>query len=107
MSRIAGIFARNGAVPIEPAMGTLLVAVASHAEWRRVAKLAARVGLGWTGWLTPGAAEAECAVAAVDGTFYNRAEPGAGADHAACPIARYLPPGFSHAPTRINGGVAA
>ncbi len=106
MSRIVGIFARNGAVPIEPAMGALLDATASHADWRRVAKLARPVGLGWTGWLAPGVAETERAVAVVDGTFYNRAELGAFADDASCLIALYRRHGFAQALTRINGDFA-
>src|SRR5712671_6655250 len=108
MSRIAGVFMREpGASPEEP-LAALVDGAASSREWRRIARSIVPVGLAWTGWLDPAVAEADKAVAVVDGSFYNRADLGvSGENAAALLIALYRRHGFAEALRRINGEFAA
>jgi asparagine synthase (glutamine-hydrolysing) len=106
MSRIAGVVQRERGAPVEPGLAALAEAAASRRDWRRASGCCAPAGLAWTGWQEPNLAEAENAVAVVDGRFVNCAELGPFGSDAAALIALYRRHGFAAALGRLAGDFA-
>lgn len=89
----------------------MLDAAASNRDWQRIARSSGPVGLGGIGWLCPAVAEADKAIAVVDGHFYDidgdtDGLDATGGNDAIRLIKLYRRYGFAEALGRINGDFA-
>jgi asparagine synthase (glutamine-hydrolysing) len=106
MSRIVGLLVHREALPLAASLAALAGGAKGQPAWHVESRVGGPAGLAWTGWTGAGLAEAEGAIAVVDGSFYNRAELGDEPEDARLLIALYRRHGFAAALARINGDFA-